>query len=202
MLSEWSVELGAHDPQLEIPWSSEDGMLRFLDLKRQPELLLEVREACIYPELAEFLSWANSPESPLETAKCDVWTSREISEEEQIFGETCKFGSYVDVLFASSGMKASFRDHEQFAQNLARLLRHAPEIASAAEFIVRHCIDHRIVSPAVSEGYYITFYLHGYGSDEDEARSRWAIALKLVQHAMMQQCSLRNPALHHPGENS
>lgn len=197
MLAEWSVELGADDPRLEIPWSSQDGRLRFLDLKRQPELLLEVREACIYPELAEFLSWANSPESPLETAKCDAWTSRGISEEEEIFGEPCKFGSYVDLLFASPTLRTTFREYEELAQSVAKLLRHAPEMASAAEFIVRRCIDNRSGPPG-NDSYYLTFYLHGYGDDEEQARSRWAIALKLVQHAMMQHCSIRNRTLHPP----
>src|SRR5579864_4577090 len=100
MLAEWSVELGGGDPRLELPWSSDDGALRFLDLKRQPELLLEVREACAHPELAAFLSWANSPDSLFETAKCDAWSSRQITAEEEVFGEPCKFGSYVDLLFA------------------------------------------------------------------------------------------------------
>jgi hypothetical protein len=36
MLAEWSVELGADDPRLEIPWSSEDGRLRFFDLMPGP----------------------------------------------------------------------------------------------------------------------------------------------------------------------
>jgi hypothetical protein len=187
MLAEWSVELGAEDPRLEIPWSSEDGRARFLDVKRQPELLLEIPEACHLPELAEFLSWANSPDSPLETAKCDVWSSRLITAEEEIFGERCKFGSYVDVLFASSAWKSQFAENERFVQGLARLLRHAPEIASSAELIVRRCVDRRL--PGGAAGYYITFYILGYGGDEDQARKRWAIALKMAQNAMIQHCA-------------
>lgn len=198
MMAEWSVELGADDPRLEIPWSSPDTLQRFLDLKHRPELLLEIREACFYPELAEFLSWANSPESPLETVKCDAWTSRQITVEDEIFGEPCKFGSYVDLLFTASALKTTFRENERFAHSLARLLRNAPEMACAAEFIVRRGLDHRVQDTVHNECYYITFYLHGYGEDENQARERWAIALKLVQHAMMQQCSTWNPRLHHP----
>ena len=189
MLAEWNVELGAEDPRLEIPWSSGDGTLRFLDLKRQPELLLEIREACSYPELAEFLSWANSPENPLESAKCDAWTSRQITPEEEAFGEPCKFGSYVDLLFAEREARKRFADHEQFAQGLSRLLRHAPEMGTAAEFTVRRCVDYRAGND--DDGFYITFYLHGYGEDELQARKRWAIAIKMVQHAMIQHCASR-----------
>ena len=90
MVAEWSVELGSDDPILEIPWRSDDGSLRFLDLKRQPELLLEIREACTYQELAGFLDWANSADSGLETGKCDVWTTSEMDADDEVFGEKIK----------------------------------------------------------------------------------------------------------------
>ena len=183
MLAEWTVELGADDARLEVPWSTEDGSSRYLDLKRQPELLLEIPEACAYPELAEFLNWANSPESPFETAKCDAWASRQIDVEDEVFGEPCKFGSYVDLLFVDKDRRSQFSENEHFVQSLAKLVRHAPEMASAAEFIVRRCVDHR---DGTQELFYITFYLHGYGEDEHQSRERWAIALKMVRHAIVQ----------------
>ena len=183
MLAEWTVELGADDPSLEIPWLAEDGSSRFLDLKRQPELLLEIPEACAYSELAEFLNWANSSESPFETAKCDAWTSREIHAEDEVFGEPCKFGSYVDMLLVDNDRRSRFSENEYLVQALAKLLRRAPEMASSAEFTVRRCVDHR---RETQECFYITFYLHGYGEDEHQARDRWAIALKLVRNAMRQ----------------
>lgn len=188
MLAEWTIELGADDPQLQIPWALDDGSSRFLDLKRQPELLLEIPEACAYSELAAFLNWANSPESPFETAKCDAWTSREINSEDEVFGEPCKFGSYVDLLFIDQDRRSQFSENERFVQALAKLVRHAPEMASAAEFTVRRCVDHRT---EIQQCFYITFYLQGYGEDERQARKRWAIALKMVQHAIIQHCSLR-----------
>lgn len=186
MLAEWNVELEAGDPTLDIPWSSEDGRLRFFDLKRQPELLLEIPEACIYPELAQFLNWANSPDSPFETAKCDAWTSRKLEAEEEIFGEPCKFRSYVDLLFADPLTRADFSAAEKFIQGLARLLRHAPEMASAAEFTLRHCHDRRAESKTDPDCFYITFSLNGYGEDEQQARKRWGIALNMAQNAMIQ----------------
>jgi hypothetical protein len=191
MLAEWNVELAADDLTLEIPWSSKDHGVRFFDLKRQPELLLEIREACVYSELAQFLSWANSPDSPFETAKCDAWTSRKLEAEEQVFGELCKFGSYVDLLFANPATRAQFSANEQFVQGLARLLRHAPEMASAAEFTLRRCRDHRAESRRYENCFYINVYLHGYGEDEQQARKRWAIALTMAQNAMIQYFATR-----------
>src|SRR5437762_12324034 len=134
MLAEWKIELGADDPQLAIPWTLDDGSSRFLDLKRQPELLLEIPEACAYSELAEFLNSANSPDSPFETAKCDAWTSREINTEDEVFGEPCKFGSYVDLLCVDKDPRTQLTESEGVWRSLAKLLRHAPEPASALEF--------------------------------------------------------------------
>jgi hypothetical protein len=191
MLAEWNVELAADDPTLNIPWSSEDGRLRFFDLKRQPELLLEIPEACMHPELAQFLSWANSSDSPFETAKCDAWTSRKLETGEEIFGEPCKFGSYVDLLFADPVTRADFSAAEKFVQGLARLLRHAPEMASAAEFTLRRCQDYRVESKTHPDCFYITFSLNGYGEDEQQARKRWAIALTMAQNAMIQYFATR-----------
>lgn len=188
MLAEWNVELGADDPQLEIPWRSEDGGLRYLDLKRQPELLLEIPEACANPSLAAFLEWANSRSSPFRTAKCDIWSTNELGLEEEIFDEPRKFASYVDLLFDSDDF-SSFQKHEAFVQNAARLLRHAPEMSAAADFVVRRCIN-RADTRAPQQGFYLTFYLSGFGEDEPDAQSHWAIALKMVQHAMMQQLAL------------
>jgi len=36
------------------------------------------------------------------------------------------------------------------------------------------------------EGFYVTFYLFGYGEDEAQARESWAIGLKLVENAIRQ----------------
>ncbi|HWC18740.1 MAG TPA: hypothetical protein VG498_17145, partial [Terriglobales bacterium] len=156
MLAEWTVELAADDPRLEIPWVAEDGHVRYFDLKRQPELLLEIPEACTYPELAEFLSWANEHESRLETAKCDAWISRELNLEDEVFGEACKFSSYIDLLLTSAS-REQLADNEKFVRELVGLLRHAPEMSSAVELIVRRCVDHRDNQDA-SECFYITFY--------------------------------------------
>lgn len=184
MLAEWIVEPGPNDPVLEIPWRSEDGSVRFLDLKRQPELLLEIPEACTCEELASFLDWANSPDSQVETAKCDVWSTSEMDADDEVFGEAVKFSSYVDLLFASLA-RNSFPECERFVQTLARMLRQAPDLSSAAQFIVRRCLDHRQEGDA-SECFSITFYLHGYGADLQEAQQRWAIGLTLAQNAMKQ----------------
>ena len=196
MHADFSVECGANDDCLEFPWAS--GSLRYYDLKSQPELLLQVTEVHDNAELGEFLTSVNLPASMLQSVKCDAWTSREITAEEEIFGASCKFGSYVDLIFCEPALRFAFDAHENFLRRLVRLLAKVPEISSATEFIVRRCVYHTRSLAAAADvsaddeteelrnGFGITFYLHGYGDDEDEARRRWTIALKLVENALLQ----------------
>jgi hypothetical protein len=178
--ADFAVELGADDETLELPWAAGEDGPRYYDLKRDPELLLSVPEAQRVSALGEFLTIVNSPATILETAKCDTWWTQEMNPEEEIFGAVCKFGSYVDMLF-SDERRFNFPAHEDFARQLASLLKQVPEIPAAAEFLIR-----RAYYPQDRDGFYITFYLFGYGDDEPQARQRWAIALKLVENAIRQ----------------
>ncbi len=188
MEADFAVELGADDETLELPWAAADGGPRYYELKRQPELLLNVEEASRVPELGEFLAVMHSPAGSLETAKCDAWSSREINPEEEIFGAACKFGSYVDVLFSQEASRHSFAEHEQFAKRVTQLLKRVPEIPAAAELLIRRCFYH--AAGETRDGFYITLYLFGYGNDEPQARQRWAIALKLTENAIRQVLSM------------
>jgi len=183
--ADFAVELGVDDETLELPWAAADGGPRYYDLKRQPELLLNVEEASRVPELAEFLVAMNSPAGILETAKCDSWPSTEINPEEEIFGATDKFCCYVDLLFSQEAQRYSFAEHEQFAKRITQLLKRVPEIPAAVELLIRRAFYH-VADEIIREGFYITLYLFGYGDDEAQARQRWAIALKLVENAIRQ----------------
>src|SRR6516225_8584483 len=99
MQADYSVELGREDPALELPWSSEDGITRYYDLKRNPDLVLQIPEAVRSAELNAFLTCINAAGFPLQTAKCDLWYSRELSAEEEMFNAAGKVVSYVDLVF-------------------------------------------------------------------------------------------------------
>jgi hypothetical protein len=182
--ADFAVELGADDDTLQFPWAAEESGLRYYDLKRQPGLLPEIQEAREVQELAEFLAVVNSPASIVESAKCDVWASDEINPEEEIFGAACKFGSYVDLLFSQKESRFSFLLQEQLAGRVTKLLKKAPDIPAAMELIIRRCFYG--VAEGGGDGFYITFYLFGYGADQAQARQRWGIALKLVENAFRQ----------------
>jgi hypothetical protein len=142
MHADFSVELGRDDPALEIPWSSSDPSVRYFDLKKCPELVLQIPEAVAHPEMSAFLTRINTPAFPLATAKCDIWDSRKISAEEEIFGDR-KFVSYVDLFFVDERSRCSFDKHEALAKELCRLLNHAPHIAATVELVVRRCYYHQ-----------------------------------------------------------
>jgi hypothetical protein len=182
--ADFAVELAAEDETLELPWAV-DGGPRYYDLKRQPELLLHIEEARRIPELGEFLAALNSPGGGLETAKCDAWSTSEMTVEDEIFGAACKFGAYIDLLFSQPASRFSFPEHEQWAKRITQLLQRVPEIPSSAEFLIRRCFYRQ--ASQTREGFYITLYLFGYGDDESQARQRWGIGLKLVENAIRQR---------------
>src|ERR1051326_1575272 len=198
MDAEFSVEIAADAPALELPWSSGDGASRFFDLRSRPELLLEIGEAAGNRALGEFLAALNAPEGVLQTVKCDTWLSHEITEEEKIYGAAMKYGSYIDLVFTSEAARRRLEAHEKFGHALCALLAKAPSISVAAEFIVRRCYVHTAelasgklpahdAPPHQSEdAYCLTFYLTGYGDEGDEARQRWTIGLRLAENAILQ----------------
>jgi hypothetical protein len=181
--ADFSIECGADDECLEIPWASEDGALRYVDLKQNPALIADLEEAQRFPELAEFLRIANSRLSPFQSAKCDAWFTHEMTADE-VFGASGKFGSYVDFLFASSLLRSSLEQHEVMAASLVRLLQSTPEMQASAEFLVRRCYFPS--EAGMEEGFYFTSYVFGYSETEDRAREHWRIALRLVGNALVE----------------
>jgi hypothetical protein len=181
MDAEFSVELGREDPVLDFPWTDTSGRVAYVDLKRHPELLVQVEEARELPELQAFLRSVNSARSAVESAKCDAWATTELTAEEATCGVSHKYACYVDLVLCNADQQESFPEHERFAKRLVTLLRRAPEISSSVEVCVRRCFfgEER-------EGFYFTVYVNGYGDEEAVARRNWAIAVKLVGGAVLQ----------------
>jgi hypothetical protein len=192
MQADFAVELGRDDETLELPWAAPDGGPRYVDLKREPERIKDVEEANGLPELREFLALINSASSHLQSAKCDAWASAEIHPEEEIFEAAWKFGSYVDLFFMEPSSQVSFEAHEEFLKKIVGLLKRVPDLPATAEFLLRRCYFHE--QGDAREGFYVTFYLFGFGQEESKARQQWAIAMKLARNAFAQLNS-RNPAL-------
>jgi hypothetical protein len=187
MQVDFAVELGRDDETLEFPWEGPGGESRYYDLKRNPNALGRIHEATRVPELRDFLIAVNSPSSILESAKCDTWSTTKINPEEEIFHLPWKFGCYVDLLFSEEAARFSFERHETFLKQITGLLQRVPEIPDSAELMLRRCFYHQ--QDGIREGYYVTFYLFGFGEDEAKSRQQWGIALKLVTGAITQLSS-------------
>lgn len=185
MQADFSVELGAADPTLQLPWSSSDPRVQYYDLRSHPELLPRIVEAQDNEPLARFLAAINSSLSLLQTAKCDTWTSQQMDAEDEVFAAAVKYESYIDLAPVAEGPRYSFAEIEDLGQKIARLLQRAPDLPAAAEFVVRRCY-YGGEPEFLREGFYLTFYLSGYGDQEAQARERWSIALQLVANALLQ----------------
>lgn len=206
-----AVEFGRDDPALEMPWASEDGSLRYCDIRSNPALIDTLPEARQWLEMREFLIRANAADFPMQTAKSDVWSTTEISPEEEIFSASWKFASYTDLIFSDHAPRVSLPTHQALVTRLCVLLQRAPEMPASVEFVLRHCYYHVLdgvarsndsqksreqdqlhgIAPEETEddsvgGFCVTLYVSGFGNTEQEARQRWSIALKLVQHALIQ----------------
>ena len=180
MEADFSVEIGGpDDPVLDVPWSAEG--TRYYDLRAHPELLAEVPEAVGFPELWDALVELNSPRSPVATVKCDAFAA-EISLAEEIFGADAKFGGYIDFIF-DDARRFSFETHERMARECVEQMRSLSELPASAELIIRRALFH---NGDTREGFYVTLYVFGYGSDEDAARAQWARALRQVTHVVIE----------------
>ena len=103
-----------------------------------------------------------------------------------------KFCSYVDLVFRDDDPRFCFARHEQWVKLAARNLSTDDQQPIACEFIVRRCWYRTELDPDCSQatamsavedptpGFYVTFYLFGYGNDEAEARTRWVEGLRQV----------------------
>ncbi len=196
MDADYTIELSKEDPVLDFPWKDPSGKLSYVDIRRHPELVSTLVEAERFPELAEFLNAINSARTTLESAKCDVWETDDLSPEEEVFGASRKFAAYIDVVFTAGNgnppgdlqqPRFSFPSHEHLARQFVEILRKAPELSSTCEICVRRCFYEG--NEAVQEGFYFTLYVNGYGADEQAARQRWGIGLRLVKDALLQLSS-------------
>lgn len=174
-------EIDPADDSLEIPWSDPDNPQRkYLDLKAQPELIELVEECREHPALADFLRQINSSNSPFRTAKCDVWATTDLAEDERRdFNLPQKVGSYVDLLFDSASSSSRLETQLELGAYLVRRLA-GLRVAAQLEICVRRCWFH----DGDRRGYYLTLFLNGYGSSHEEAVAEWGRALAAVGAAL------------------
>ena len=187
MDADWSVECGAEDPTIAVPWSNADGSLAFVHLRATPEGLEKIPEARQHAALAEALRAWNQPSGPILTAKCDVWSypAALFDAEDDArfaFAQAC----YVDLLPTADTEFSSFAQMEQIARQWCAAARALPCEQARFEWVVRRAwrcaaLDFPLADTEAAEwrdGFATTLYVWGYGSKEELAAAAWARALR------------------------
>jgi hypothetical protein len=189
MDADYSVELGPTADALELPWKDPDGRLHYVSLRgdsleRKVELIPEAKQ---FPALRRFLIELNSPPSPWETAKCDVWAEA-VGPEENTFGASIAQGCYVDLVLTgdAANLRESLKDHQRLARKAALQLDDDEELEATVEIVVRRCYFHRGDEEESDAGYCLTLFLTGYGASPEEAADRWQQALQMAAICLMQ----------------
>ena len=183
MLAVWSVECGADDPVLVVPWSDAGG-LHFVDLRENPYDLDQIAEAERHPALLQALRALNATRSPLFTAKCDAW-AMDAEDLEGIRMELglCEaespagFASYIDLIWRERPLFVSFHQQEQRLIRLARLLDTLDHPYCLAEAVLRPAL---VDLTGPQEGFAVTLYVKAIGTDAAHAYEHWTRALEAV----------------------
>jgi hypothetical protein len=182
MDADYSVELGAAAPALELPWDDPEGRLQYVDLRGGGSVELNcerIPEARLFPALRRFLIELNSERSAWQTAKCDAWTDESEAAENPYdagFEQSC----YVDVVLTerSAALRTSLEFHQRAAREMAQMLEENETLEATAEIMVRSCYFHPVGNMEESDaGYCMTMFLTGYGASEAAAADCWGRAM-------------------------
>jgi len=196
MDADYSIELGPTAPALEIPWEDPEGRLQYVTLRQEHSSagrefaqneVQRLPEVWQFPALGRFLVELNSPPSPWQTAKCDVWVN-EADAAENLYSLGFERSCYVDMVLAGQmkTLRASLRDHRRLASEIARLLETDEAMAATAEIVVRRCYFHQSGKADQSvEGYCLTLFLTAYGASPQEATECWERAMQFAAECLL-----------------
>lgn len=205
MYSDWTVACGADDPMVVVPWAgvsraSEDGPICYLDLRKEPLRVNEIPEASEYPCVAAALRRWNQQDSPLFTAKCDVWNyPADLFDAEDLPDFLFAQGSYIDLLAIDLKFFSNFFSWEQRLRHWNNGARAIDIPDSRCEWTLRparifsNVVD--AISPSsveeYSDGFATTLYVWGYGSRPEAAANAWSNALiALIEPVLSPQSQL------------
>lgn len=202
MQTEWTVECGADDAVLVVPWNSPPdsaGISAFVDLSANPTAIGAIPEAEAHPPLMQALRALNAARSPVFTAKCDAWemSKDEIAQfrldlgmgagfddsEDGVDGnsveseaDTLNFGfaSYIDCICRDRALFASFPRHEHLLRGITRMAARLDHPHAALECVLRPAFVHL---EAPQQGYAVSVYVKALGESPQRASKLWAATL-------------------------
>jgi hypothetical protein len=174
MEADWEVEVGGGAPVVEARWTG------FVDLRGNPERITEIAEAAAFPALGSLLLSLNKAESPVWTAKCDLWEP----ELEALGGDTdagvnAALACYVDVLPRDGEVFTTLEQAEEFCRNWVGRLHGASALRGRVDLIVRQAFANEV------EGFGVCAYLTGAGADRAAAARALEVALDMLAGAIL-----------------
>lgn len=186
MQADWSVACGADDPIVVVPWAAEDGSTRYLNLRDAPTGIDEIPEAVQYPSLATAFRRWNRQDSPLFTAKCDVWNyAAELFDAEDLAGFAFAQGSYIDLIQRKAEIFSSFAVSERMLRRWTECAQSIALAEGRCEWTLRPArilpagteVNQRALGDKYTDGFATTLYVWGYGSSLQIAATAWSAAL-------------------------
>ncbi len=136
MEADWEVEIGPAAPVMDAHWPG------FVDLRHTPESARELPEVVWLRGLDDALVRLNGPQSPVWTAKCDVWPlnagefntdEMEASLASAAFGQGC----YIDLLPRNEQQWSVPATAVSWGKDICSLLRAIPLSCCRVDLIVR-----------------------------------------------------------------
>ncbi|MGB6973050.1 MAG: hypothetical protein WBD67_00050 [Terracidiphilus sp.] len=178
MEADWEVEIGGDAHVVEPDWPG------FVDLRTTPEAAEQLPEAAALPGLAQSLARMNAKDSPVWTAKCDVWDldgvdSRELdaTDAEAHAGAAC----YVDLLPCERKCWAAHKDAAEWCGQVCERLGAIALRSCRVDLVVR-----ATESAAERAGFAVTAYASAAGVDGARARQRLAETLAVLADTLIQ----------------
>ena len=187
MRLEWSVECGADDPVLVIPWDDPaNPASHFVDLRENPYDIDLIVEAEQNPPLLQALRSLNAARSPVFTAKCDAWAMDDegfasTALDMDIADASRGFISYIDVVWRERAVFLSIHQQQQRLQRLTRLLEPVDAPYAAVDCVLRPAL---VDLTGPQEGFAVSLYVKALGADATEAYVHWSQALETVVTVM------------------
>jgi hypothetical protein len=162
MEADWEIEIDGEAPIIDACWPG------FVDLRSEPERVRELSEVRQLPALSNMLVRINGSNSPVWTAKCDVWPVDDFDRFELNAPDSddlCAQACYVDLLPGSDEQWASNPEMAAaFCKNLCARMRSVVLRGCRADLILRRAV---MVPGEFDLG--ITAYFIGCGVTEADA---------------------------------
>ena len=184
MEADWSVEIGADLPTIDVPWEA------WVDLRTIPDTaaaIADIDEGQLYPELAAALLDLGSGTAAV-TSKCDVF-SLDVEDADPSIAELGAdlvrygLGSYIDFAFVNSDLLHDLASCETLVRKITRLrLASVDDLPfTSVEIVIREG------SFFGAPGFGLTVYALGYGPDPEAARSTWAKVMRISASITMEE---------------